>query len=149
MLIHFLKKEFKELTKKELYAILKLRMEIFVLEQRSFYLDLDDQDQDAMHIFGAETDHSSPVCYGRVTIKHSTAYIRRICVQSAFRQSGLGTLLMKEILLYTDSLTIETLELDAQTHLQAFYRKYGFHPVGEPYDDSGIPHIMMRKNIYD
>ncbi len=146
-MIRFIKKPFDDLSKEELYAILKMRMEIFMLEQHSLYLDLDGKDQQATHIFGVPEHHTEPVCYGRVTTENSTAYIRRICVRKVFREKGLGTLLMNQLLYHIDTLDIDTIELDAQIHLQNFYGKYGFYTIGQPYDDAGILHVMMRKII--
>ena len=146
-MIHFLKKSFDDLSKEELYAIFKLRMEIFMLEQQSFYLDLDNQDQQAMHIFGVEEDSAAPLCYGRVTVEKSTAHIHRVCVHKDFRQAKLGSLLMQQLLSYIDSLTVDAIELDAQIYLQNFYSNYGFHAIGEPYDDAGILHVLMRKTL--
>ena len=145
--MRFIKKSFDDLSKKELYAILKLRMEIFILEQHSFYLDLDDQDQQAIHIFGVEENSIGPVCYGRLTVKESTAYIRRVCVRKDFREKGLGALLMNQLLSHIDFLPIDAIELDAQIHLQKFYNKYGFHAIGQPYDDGGVMHRMMKKIV--
>ena len=147
MMIRFITKSFDDLTKEELYAILKLRMEIFMLEQRSFYLDLDNQDQQACHIFGITEHHAVLACYGRVTLATATAHIRRVCVHKDFREKGWGILLMQQLLSYIDSLRIDAIELDAQLHLKNFYAKFGFDATGQPYDDGGIMHIMMQKII--
>ena len=144
-MIRFIQKLFDDLSKEELYAILKLRMEIFILEQQSFYLDLDDQDQHAIHIFGVDENSTEPVCYGRITTQKTTAYIRRVCVRKDYREKGIGSLLMNQLLSHIDSLVIDSIELDAQIHLQNFYGKYGFCEFGQPYDDGGIMHIMMKK----
>lgn len=96
-MIRFIQKSFDDLSKEELYAILKLRMEIFILDQHSFYLDLDDQDQYAIHIFGVEENPIAPVCYGRITTKKATAYIRRVCVCKDYREKEIGVLLMNLI----------------------------------------------------
>lgn len=142
-MIKFSKKSFDDLTKKELYAILKFRMEIFILEQKSFYLDLDDEDQHAIHFTGIA--ENKLVVYGRVTMNQSIAQTRRICVDKNFRNQGLGSLLMDQMLEHINTLNIKTVELDAQIHLQKFYGKYGFKSVGGPYDEGGVMHILMRK----
>jgi len=143
-MIQFLKKDFNELIKTDLYALLKLRMEIFILEQRSFYLDLDDQDQTAVHIMGLDSNNAILVCYGRITVQQSVAKIQRVCVDKNFRGTGLGARLMEEMLAYIHSLSINKIKLDAQIHLQSFYNQYGFQPVGQPYDDGGVMHILMQ-----
>lgn len=147
-MVNFIKKEFHDLSNEELYAILKLRMEIFMLEQHSFYLDLDDQDQQATHIFGIHSNMNQPICYGRISVENKIASIRRVCVHKEFRQRGLGSLLMNELLVYADTLKIHAIELDAQIHLQAFYGRYDFYTIGQPYDDGGIIHVLMQKIIH-
>lgn len=140
----FIKKDFNTLTKAELYAILKLRMEIFILEQQSFYLDLDNQDQIGMHVMGVDSDSSALACYGRIIVQQSVAKIQRVCVNKNSRGTGLGSVLMDEMLAYIHSLSINKIKLDAQVQLQKFYSKYGFQPVGSPYDDGGVMHISMQ-----
>ncbi len=98
-------------------------------------MDLDNQNQHAIHIFGVLEHYTEPVCYGRVTTENATAYIRRVCVRKVFRENRFGTLLMNQLLSHIDTLDINTIELDAQIHLQNFYGKYGFNTTGQPYDD--------------
>lgn len=138
-------KSFDTLSKTELYAILTLRMEIFILEQQSFYLDLDGADQHARHFMALDGDRL--VAYSRVTCDGPVAHIRRVCVAKNYRNQHLGSQLMTEMLTYLSNLPIHEIELDAQIHLQAFYQKYGFQSLGAPYDDGGVMHISMRKSI--
>lgn len=143
-MIEWFIKNFTELTKDELYALLKMRMEIFILEQRSFYLDLDGQDQTAMHFLGM--NQGNLVAYGRLSINSSqnSSLIRRVAVHKDFRKNQLGTVLMHKMLNYIDTHShLQTIALDAQYHLQNFYEKFGFRVVGEPYDDGGVLHIKM------
>lgn len=144
-MIHLIKKSFAQLSKEELYKILKSRMKIFILEQQSFYLDLDNKDQQAVHFIGMDEDKM--IAYARVIESDSTTWVQRICVAKEFRNQQIGSLLMNNILEYIDILNIASVELDAQVHLQQFYRKYEFQSVGDPYDDGGIMHIRMRKNV--
>lgn len=146
-MIQWSQKNFSELTKEELYAILKHRMEIFILEQKSFYLDLDNMDQQATHFLGEE--EGKLIAYARVYIDslHALAKIRRVAIHKDFRKKQLGTLLLIKMLDFIGSLpNITAIELDAQHHLQQFYARHGFLPVGEPYHDGGILHINMVKN---
>lgn len=145
-MIRWSQKNFPELTKEELYAILKHRMEIFILEQKSFYLDLDNMDQQATHFLGKEEDKL--VAYARVYINslRALAEIRRVAIHKDFRKKQLGTLLLTKMLDFIGSLpNITTTELDAQHHLQQFYARHGFFPAGEPYHDGGVLHIKMVK----
>jgi len=148
-MIKWSQKNFSELTQEELYAILKHRMEIFILEQKSFYLDLDNMDQQAIHFLGEED--GKLVAYARVYIDslHARAEIRRVAIHKDFRKKQLGTLLLTKMLDFIGSLPITTTELDAQHHLQQFYARHGFLPEGEPYHDGGVLHIrMVKKHLY-
>ena len=136
-------KNFDELTNLELYNILKLRMETFIVEQQCVYLDLDDMDQSAMHLFA--TVDGKLIAYTRIQINR-LAVIRRVIVQQDFRKLRLGTELMSKALEYINSLkNISHIELSAQFHLKKFYENLGFHAVAEPYLDTGILHVKMIK----
>ena len=139
----FIKKSYSELSTEELYTILKFRIEIFILEQQSFYLDLDNRDQQATHFIAM--DDNKIVAYARVIASDTIAKAQRICVAKECRNQQIGSLLMDYILNHINTLTVALIELDAQAHLQKFYEKYGFQPVGESYDDGGIMHIKMKK----
>lgn len=139
-------KQFDELTKKELYAILKFRMEIFIVEQKCFYLDLDDKDQSAIHFL--TTEQEKLIAYSRVNIDslNKIAKIQRVCVDKDYRKHQLGSQLITGILEYLNATAdILSVELNAQSHLQHFYEKQGFKMIGKPFDDAGILHVKMIK----
>lgn len=139
-------KDFETLSNLELYNILKLRMAIFIVEQKCIYLDLDDMDQTAKHLF-AMHQHQL-IAYARLQINNSdeTAVIRRVVVHEDFRKMRLGTTLMLKALDYINSLkNIKHISLSAQFHLKNFYEALGFQAKGEPYVDTGILHIKMIK----
>lgn len=141
-------KNFNELRLEELYRILQLRISAFVLEQKSIYVDLDDGDQEALHLFA--TTNGKLIAYARMHIYPSSrkAIVRRVVVHKDFRQQKLGFTLMQKVLAYLESLKIiELVELSAQLHLQHFYEKLGFVAEGQPYDDVGIKHIKMKKPL--
>jgi len=140
-------KSFDNLSQLELYNILKLRLAIFVLEQKCIYLDLDDMDQSAMHLFAMHQDQV--VAYARIQINDSdkSAIIRRVVVHKDFRKMRLGTTLMLKVLAYINSLNISHIALSAQFHLKNFYENLGFKAKGEPYHDTGILHIKMVREI--
>lgn len=148
MEMHWFIKNFDTLNKLELYNILKLRMAIFVLEQKCIYLDLDDMDQSAMHLFAMHQDQL--IAYARIQINdlNTSAVIRRVVVHQDFRKIRLGTTLMLKTLDYIESLkNISHIELSAQFHLKNFYEGLGFHAVGKPYLDTEILHIKMIKDL--
>ena len=138
-------KTFKELTKEELYELLSLRSQVFVVEQNCAYQDLDNKDQKALHIIGKKADKI--VAYTRV-FKPGDYFknpsIGRVLVEEANRKSSLG----KDIMLASMD-TIKrlfknsTIELSAQTYLKKFYRDLGFIENGKEYLEDGIPHIRM------
>jgi ElaA protein len=139
-------KNFEELSKIELYEILKLRMRTFVVEQKCVYLDLDDMDQSAMHLFAMQKNNL--IAYVRIQINklESSAIIRRVIVHQDYRNKGLGITLMSRALEYIESFKKTSfVELSAQCHLQCFYEKMGFQIKGNPYSDTGILHIKMIK----
>lgn len=145
-------KTFKELTKQELYELLRLRSQVFVVEQNCVYQDLDNKDQKALHIIGKEEEEI--VAYTRV-FKSGDYFknpsIGRVVVKEVNRNFGFG----KDIMLASID-TIKTIfnnptiELSAQTYLIQFYKNLGFIEKGEEYLEDGIPHIRMlatSKNI--
>ena len=138
-------KTFKELTKEELYELLSLRCQVFVVEQNCAYQDLDNKDQKALHVIGKKADKI--VAYTRV-FKPGDYFknpsIGRVLVEESSRKSSLG----KDIMLGSMD-TIKRLfknsivELSAQTYLKKFYRDLGFIENGKEYLEDGIPHIRM------
>ena len=138
-------KTFKELTKEELYELLSLRCQVFVVEQNCAYQDLDNKDQKALHVIGKKADKI--VAYTRV-FKPGDYFknpsIGRVLVEESSRKSSLG----KDIMLASMD-TIKrlfknsTIELSAQTYLKKFYRDLGFIENGKEYLEDGIPHIRM------
>ena len=141
-------KSFEELTKKELYQLLQLRSEVFVVEQDCVYQDLDGKDEKALHVLGKK--EGSIVAYTRVFGPGNyfpKASIGRVVVHREHRKFSHG----KEIMLAS----IEAVEkhfnesvvhLSAQTYLKKFYTSLGFEQVGEGYLEDGIPHIRMLRN---
>ena len=138
-------KTFKELTKEELYELLSLRCQVFVVEQNCAYQDLDNKDQKALHVIGKKADKI--VAYTRV-FKPGDYFknpsIGRVLVEESSRKSSLG----KDIMLASMD-TIKrrfknsTIELSAQSYLKKFYRDLGFIENGKEYLEDGIPHIRM------
>ena len=140
-------KPFSELSNHELYAILKLRAAVFVVEQDCAYQDLDDKDIEALHVMGKE--NGKLVAYSRIFKAgdyFAEASMGRIVVDSAHRSHGLG----KEIVLASEQAIAEhfndkPVKLSAQSYLQNFYIELGYQAVGEEYLEDGIPHIAMIK----
>jgi ElaA protein len=138
-------KSFDELSVHELYAILKLRQEVFIIEQNSIYDELDGKDQESKHVMGFLDD--TLIAYSRILppgLSYSEASIGRIITAPSVRRKNLGRKLVRFSLdtchsLYPDS----AVRISAQQHLQKFYSEFGFKTVSEPYDDGGILHVQM------
>lgn len=140
-------KRFKELSITELYSILRLRSEVFVVEQDCVYQDIDDKDQKALHLFISDDDKI--VGYTRMFDKgdyFEQASIGRVVVQENYRDKKIGHLLIKEsIKAIKLHFNTSKITISAQTHLKRFYESHGFSQVDEEYLEDGIPHIKMIK----
>lgn len=141
-------KTFKELTKEELYELLRLRAEVFVVEQDCVYQDIDNKDHKAIHLLGYKDNEL--IAYTRVFKPgdyFSNASIGRVVVKESHRRSKLGNELMKATIKAVETKFNTTIiEISAQKYLLNFYSQLGFKAVGKPYLEDGIPHIRMIKN---
>lgn len=142
---------FDELSLAELYQILYLRQEVFIVEQDCPYLDTDYKDQPGWHLCGY--DHEGDlVAYTRLLPKGISytdyASIGRVITSSKIRGKGLGRELMEVSIHHCNRLFGEiSIKISAQDHLRKYYGSIGFNPVGEIYDEDGIPHIAMILEI--
>ena len=138
-------KSFDELTKEELYEILRERTAVFVMEQECAYQEVDDKDQIALHVMGREAGEL--VAYTRMFKPGdymSEACIGRVLVRKSHRSKGLGREIMKASMEAVKThLNTNTVAVSAQHYLEKFYKELGFHIIGEPYLEDGIPHIKM------
>ena len=138
-------KQFDDLTPSELYAILQLRNEVFVVEQRCVFQDADDKDQPSYHLMGWE--NNKLMAYARLVppgIAYKEASIGRVVTSPAARRSGAGRELMQVAIAACKKLfAINTIRIGAQLYLKNFYGSLGFFPKGEIYLEDGIEHIQM------
>jgi ElaA protein len=133
---------FADLDATTLYALLRLRVDVFVVEQRCPYPELDGRDTEPGTIHVWFTDEGGLVAYLRILEEERAARIGRVCADAAHRGAGLSGRLMTAALdLIGDRETV----LDAQSYLVAFYSRFGFEVTGEEFLDDGIPHIPMRR----
>lgn len=137
----FQERRFDDLTTAELYAVLRLRAEVFVVEQACAYQDIDGVDQRATHLLMTEAD--ALVGYARWFAKDAWTQIGRIVTAPAARGRGYGRQLVEECARRIGSGPIT---MDAQTYLVDFYQSLGFSPVGVGFDEDGIPHIRMDRD---
>lgn len=135
-----------DLTPARLYAILALRVDVFVIEQRCFYPELDGRDLEpaTRHFWiGSEDDPDLPIAYLRLLEEPGGGYrIGRVCTAANARGKGLSRRLMEAAL--ADVGDAETV-LDAQTTVTDLYRRYGYEITGDEYLDYGVPHVEMRR----
>jgi len=135
-------KDFDVLSKAELYAILALRVQVFCVEQNCPYQDLDNQDQQAQHVF--IKDNGIIMAYARIIKgKQGVYHIGRVVVDKRYRNQGLATVIMQACI---DELKnkAKIIELSAQSYLTEFYQGLGFKSTGEYYLEDDIPHEKMQ-----
>jgi ElaA protein len=140
-------KPFETLSATELYEILRLRSEVFVVEQNCVYQDVDGRDVQAVHVFGEF--EGKVVAYARIFDKgfpYETASIGRVIVKQTARDQKLGRILMeKAIAAVAERFLQTTITISAQLYLQKFYESLGFTATSEMYLEDDIPHIEMVK----
>ncbi|XME01135.1 GNAT family N-acetyltransferase [Lachnospiraceae bacterium C1.1] len=141
-------KHFDELTTRELYEILKTRSEIFVVEQDCVYQDLDDKDQDAIHVFGWNDEGRVAGCL-RVFMKDAKKGIVQIGrVVTLEHGKGLGGKLLREgVKVATKSFNAIKIYLEAQVYAIGYYAKEGFEVVSDEFMEDGILHVKMEKRV--
>lgn len=140
-------KAFKELTNDELYRILQLRSEVFVVEQNCVFQDIDNKDQESYHLFcyvdGVIAGYTRLLPAG---LSFQEISIGRVVTAPDFRGIGLGKELMQKSIEACEKLFTEsTIRIGAQLHLSEFYNSLGFRESGKPYDEDGILHVEMIK----
>lgn len=137
---------FDELTAENLYEVLKLRVDVFVVEQNCPYPELDNLDQQSIHLLCREDGVVQ--AYARLVpagVKYDLPSIGRVIVRKEARGSGLAKQLLERSIDYilTDWKAPE-IQLQGQVYLQGFYQSFGFRPVSDSYDEDGIPHVDMK-----
>ena len=138
-------KEFAELTPAELYAIIRLRNEVFVIEQNCIYQDADNKDQDSLHLCGWLDPEL--VAYTRLIppgLSYEECSIGRVVTAPAHRKTGAGKELMQvSIEKAFHTFNTDTIKIGAQVYLKKFYESLGFEQCSDDYLEDGIPHITM------
>tara|TARA_B110000881_G_scaffold72079_1_gene62603 strand:- start:1682 stop:2125 length:444 start_codon:yes stop_codon:yes gene_type:complete len=136
---------YHQLSKEMLYQIIRLRLEVFVLEQNCIYQDLDNKDQKAIHLVGEED--GKLIAYTRLFKKgdyFENASIGRVIVKKESRKKDYGkTIMQKSIEELKNEHNEENIEISAQKYLIKFYLDLGFKKIGEEYLEDNIPHIKM------
>lgn len=147
MKVNVMTKSFDDLTNIELYEILRLRSQVFVVEQHCIYLDQDSKDQKSYHVLVYSGDYLSG--YSRILpagLSYKEVSFGRVLVNSDFRGLGLGRTVVEETIrsCYTIFGKVD-IKIGAQYYLLAMYQSLGFVIEGGAYDEDGITHIDMVK----
>jgi ElaA protein len=139
-------RRFDELDSTKLYELLRLRAEVFVVEQNCVYQDCDGHDPHCRHLLGWEGE--TLAAYLRIVPagrKYDEASIGRVVTNPAFRGRALGRSLVAEALRNLDEQKAGALRISAQAYLERFYESFGFVSQGEGYLEDGIPHVEMLR----
>ena len=142
---------FAELTPHALYAALRARSEVFVVEQRCAFLDPDGLDEEALHLLGWTQRGGDSVLAGYLRLLHpgcrfAEPSIGRVLTTIGFRRTGAGRALMLEGLRKcTQMYAHRGIRIGAQRYLEKFYGEFGFRPSSEPYIEDAIAHIEMLR----
>ncbi|MCF6131422.1 GNAT family N-acetyltransferase [Flavobacterium wongokense] len=141
-------KRFEALSVAELYDLLQLRSEVFVVEQNCVYQDIDGKDGKALHLIGE--DDGKVVAYSRLFKPKDyfeEASIGRVVVKETYRDKKIGHILMKEAIDAVKNEFGETkITISAQLYLKKFYESHGFVQTSETYLEDDIPHIEMKRS---
>lgn len=145
--INFKCVSFAQLTLNELYQLLALRQEVFIVEQTCLFQDIDGKDQNALHCIGQDEAGNVVAC---TRLFNENAYyegylsIGRVANSSKYRGTGLGKKLMTESIKQTYlAFGKKPIKIGAQKYLEAFYESFGFKSTGEDYMEDGILHTYM------
>lgn len=136
---------FDTLTNIQLYEILKLRSEVFVVEQQCIFLDMDDKDQQSYHVAGYVDGQL--IAYARILpagLSFAETSIGRVSTAKEARNTGTGRMLMEKSIHHTKELFgNQPIRIGAQLYLKKFYSSFGFKTVSDVYMEDGIEHIEM------
>lgn len=139
---------FDNMSSEDIYESLKLRQDIFIVEQDSIYPDIDGLDYHSHHLLGYAGRQLQAylriVPPDRIFLEPS---IGRVVVKKGRRNTGIGTELVNQGIIHTRELYgMVSIRIEAQAHLHQFYSEFGFLKVTDAYDKDGIPHIQMLLN---
>lgn len=138
-------KAFDQLSLQELYTILTLRTNVFVVEQACPYPELDGKDPNCLHLLG--TINGELVAYLRILpagLRYDEVSIGRVVIKPSHRGKGLGRLMMEQAIhCITNEWKESQIKIGAQAYLEKFYQSLGFEPVSEVYLEDDIPHLDM------
>lgn len=137
-------KKFGELTSYDIYEILRLRVDVFVVEQACPYPEIDGRDLDATHIY--LEDSGEILAYARFYEEDGQVHLGRVIAKK--RRKGLGTLILKEAIEEAKKFyQAKEIHIEAQTYAKSLYEKAGFAQISQPFLLDGIEHVKMVLEI--
>lgn len=147
MALQFEIKRFKELSTQDLYEVMFLRSEVFIVEQNCVYQDIDRKDQKAIHVLGYYNNELAAYCrLFDAGDYFDQSSIGRVVVSPKYRDKKLGhELIRKAINIIEEELLQTKITISAQQYLQKFYETHGFEQTSEMYLEDDIPHIEMKR----
>lgn len=152
MQLHWILKSFAQLTTDELYALLRLRNEVFIVEQNCPFPDLDGRDQQCHHLLGFDAERGALLAYTRLVppeLVYEYPSIGRVVTSVEARGLGVGRELMQRSISEMTRLYGPcTIKIGAQEYLRDFYGSFGFMQSGEGYLEDGIEHIPMIRQSH-
>lgn len=148
--LHWTIRHFSSLTVNELYEIVQLRSDVFVIEQQCIYRDLDDKDRNCYHLMGRIKETGELAAYARIVppgISYEEPSIGRVLTVRKYRRNQFGKALMQKSIEEVQMLYPgQPIRIGAQTYLLSFYNSVGFVEAGKPYDEDGIEHVEMIRS---
>jgi len=138
--------DWNELSTDNLYAMLALRAEVFVVEQNCPYQDVDGKDKKSLHVCGYSPE-GALCAYARLVmpgVSYDEWSIGRVVTSPAVRRTGMGEALMQTCMLHLAEKNVNAIRISAQSYLRDFYAKFGFLQVSDEYLEDDIPHMEMH-----
>lgn len=147
--LNWSEKTYEQLTKEELYSILKLRVEVFVVEQECPYPEIDGRDPECLHIWLEDEGGIAAYCRIVPPDQEKESYsIGRVIVHKDYRGKGTARKLMEKAIQAVEAnYNTDHIRLSGQEHLRGFYASFGFEEMTGVYLEDGIPHVDMKKNL--
>lgn len=140
-------KKFADLSNLELFEIARLRIEVFVTEQKITEPELDDVDLTAYHVFGTAPD-GTIVAVSRFFFEDGKLLVGRVAVKESYRREHLGSKMMGALEEYVkDNQLTDAIYLHAQLYIKDFYANLGYEVAGPVFYEAGIDHVMMKKEV--
>lgn len=144
---NFTFKKVDEMTGREFFCVERLRSDIFVAEQKITLPELDDQDLIAIQIYRLNEDKTNALATCRIFKEDGKWMLGRVAVSKAARGMHLGSQMIEAAQKYLADLGSSALYCHAQMRVKPFYDSLGYQVVGEPFDEGGVEHVMMKKNL--